>query len=243
MLLRQRGSLFVLSLLTLVSASGCDPADSTTEPQNRPLVLSTGGPGSGTVAASPAGNADGAYMQGTAVTITATASSGSDFTGWNEVDAPGCREPKNPCAITMDDRKTVVANFAPSAGVARFDGLYTGDINQATPGTHPLNLTIVNGVVQGKVAPMYGSLGTFTGTLDETGKFDALVNAQSGPQFTCQTRLAGTVTTSLVDGIMTATLNATFHAESVPGSICGAGTPLPSGTWVATRDRIHVDKL
>jgi hypothetical protein len=241
MRLHVSASLLAVSLVCLTTASTCD---SSTEPKNYFLSLSTAGSGSGSVSASPAGNADNAYLEGTVVTVTATPAAGSDFTGWNEADVKGCTEPKNPCTLTMSDRKSVVANFAPSSGAARFDGLYTGDINQATPGTHPLNLTVVNGVVQGKVAPVYGSLGTFTGAVTASGEFSALINAQAGPQFTCQTRLSGTITTSLVDGIMTATLNGKFQAESVPGSIgCGAGTPLPSGNWSATRDRIPVDKV
>ena len=232
-------AVLTLSLVVLTTAGSCDP----TGPKHFSLALSTAGSGSGTVVASPVVDDGDGYVDGTAVTVTATANAGSDFTGWNEVDVHGCTQPKNPCALTMDDRKSVVANFVPSTGTARFDGLYTGDINNATPGTHPLELTVVNGVAQGKVAPVYGSMNSFTATVSSTGAFSALINAQSGPNFTCQTRLSGTITTSLVDGIMTATLNGTFQAETVPGSIgCGAGTPLPSGSWSATRDRVHVDK-
>ena len=243
MRLRVSGSLLTLSLVCLTSASTCD--EGTTEPANYFLTLSTAGSGSGAIAASPAGNADGAYLDGTSVTITATAQAGSDFTGWNEGDTQGCTEPKNPCTVTMDQRRSVIANFAPSSGTARFDGLYSGTYNiqgQTSPQT--VNLTVVNGAVTAKTVPLYGSQNTFTGTVSSTGAFSALIESQSGPGFTCQTRLTGTITTSLVDGIMTATLSGTYQAESVPGKVgCGAGNPLPSGSWSATRDRVHVDKI
>lgn len=243
MRLRVSASLLTLSLVCLTSASTCD--DGPTEPDMFFLTLSTSGSGSGAVAASPAGNDDGAYAEGTSVTVTATAQSGSDFTGWNDGEVKGCTEPKNPCTLVMNDRKAVVANFVPSEGVARLDGLYTGTYNiqgQSSPQT--VNLTIVNGAVTAKTVPLYGSQTTFTGTVSAAGTFSALINAQPGPSFTCQTRLSGAITTSLVDGIMTATLSGTYQAESVPGSIgCGAGNPLPSGSWTATRDRVHVEKI
>lgn len=243
MRLRVSASLLTLSFVCLTSASTCD--DGPTEPAMYFLTLSTAGSGSGTIAASPAGNADGAYVDGTTVSITATAQAGSDFTGWNEGDTHGCTEPKNPCTVTMDQRRSVVATFAPSSGTARFDGLYTGTYNipgQSSPQT--VNLTVVNGVVTAKTVPLYGSQTTFTGTVSATGAFSALIESQSGPSFTCQTRLSGTITTSLVDGIMTATLSGTYQAESVPGKVgCGAGNPLPSGSWSATRDRIRVEKI
>lgn len=238
---RSSALLLGLSLIVLTSASTCEGS---TEPENWMLSLSTAGSGSGSVTAAPAGNADGGYADGTVVTITATAAAGSDFTGWDELDVKGCTEPKNPCSLTMSDRKSVVGNFVPSSGAARYDGLYTGTVVTTSIGTQPVNLTVVNGTVQGKVAPLFGSQSTFSGTVSSTGAFAALINAQSGPQFTCQTRLSGTITTSVVDGIMTATLTGNFQVESVPGSVgCGAGNPLPTGGWSATRDRVKTNKL
>jgi hypothetical protein len=245
MRLRPLGSLLVFSLICVTTASTCE--SDATEPQLWRLTLSTAGSGSGTTAASPAPTADGDYLDGSSVTITATAAAGSDFTGWNDGDAEakGCSEPKNPCTLTMTNRRSVIANFAPSSGVARYDGLYTG--TYAVPnisGVQTFNLTVVNGAVVAKTVPLYGSQTTFTGTISATGAFTATLNPQAGSF--CATNLTGTITTSLVDGIMTATLSGNYQVVSTGGIGCGAsppGTPLPSGTWAGTRDRVHVDKI
>lgn len=60
----------------------------------------------GTVSMSPAMPAEG-YARGTAVTITATAGTGYEFTGWTG-DATGSA---NPLVVTMDAAKTITAGF------------------------------------------------------------------------------------------------------------------------------------
>ena len=76
------------------------------------LSISKSGTGSGTVTSSPAGincgsDCSEAYNQGTVVTLTATSSSGSTFTGWS---GGGCSGTGS-CTVTMDANKTITATF------------------------------------------------------------------------------------------------------------------------------------
>ncbi|HVT37483.1 MAG TPA: Ig-like domain-containing protein [Gemmatimonadaceae bacterium] len=68
------------------------------------LTLTTTGTGGGTVSASPTGPT---YVAGTQVTVTATANTGSTFTGWS-----GACSGTGACTVTMDANKSVTAGFA-----------------------------------------------------------------------------------------------------------------------------------
>jgi hypothetical protein len=70
-------------------------------------VTMTGG-GSGTVSSAPAGiicgvSCEAVFEEGTAITLTAVADPGSEFTGWSGT---------GPCAFTLGEGAEVVANFA-----------------------------------------------------------------------------------------------------------------------------------
>ncbi|MDY6839026.1 MAG: InlB B-repeat-containing protein, partial [Thermodesulfobacteriota bacterium] len=75
-------------------------------PTQYTLTVNTAGLGSGTVTLAPPG---GTYDEGTVVTLTANADSGSQFTGWSD-DLTG---DVNPTTITMNTNKTVTASFEP----------------------------------------------------------------------------------------------------------------------------------
>jgi len=75
------------------------------------LTVSKNGDGKGLVTSSPTGIHCGsqcvfAYAQGTFVTLTATASRGSKFTGWSGT----CGDPGN-CAVTLNASTAAVATF------------------------------------------------------------------------------------------------------------------------------------
>jgi len=75
------------------------------------LTVGLAGTGGGTVASSPAGITCGSdctegYPQGTVVTLTATPSTGSTFTGWS-----GSCSGTGSCVVTMDAAKSVTATF------------------------------------------------------------------------------------------------------------------------------------
>jgi hypothetical protein len=74
------------------------------------------GGGSGTVSSAPAGIICGVtctavFEEGTAITLTAVADSGSEFTGWS-----GACSGTGPCAFTLGESAEVVANFARMRG-------------------------------------------------------------------------------------------------------------------------------
>jgi len=79
------------------------------------LTVTKAGNGSGTVTSNPAGITCGSdcshqYPAGRTVTLTATASGGSGFTGW----AGACSGTAPTCTVTMDAAKAVTANFNPN---------------------------------------------------------------------------------------------------------------------------------
>lgn len=76
------------------------------------LSVTKAGGGSGTVSSAPAGIICGAactavFEEGTVITLTAVADSGSEFTGWS-----GACSGNGPCAFTFGEGAEVVANFA-----------------------------------------------------------------------------------------------------------------------------------
>lgn len=83
----------------------------TFEIAQRSLTVAKAGTGSGSVTSSPGGIACGAdctgsYAHGTLVTLTATPSANSSFTGWS-----GICSGAGTCAVTMDEAKAVTATF------------------------------------------------------------------------------------------------------------------------------------
>ena len=76
------------------------------------LNASKDGTGNGTVTSSPVGincgtDCSGTYNHGTLVTLTATAATGSTFSGWSGAGCSGIGQ----CAVTMDAVKSVTATF------------------------------------------------------------------------------------------------------------------------------------
>jgi hypothetical protein len=93
-------------------------------PQTFNLALTTAGTGSGTVTSNPAGIHCGStcsyeFNANTEVTLTATATAGSIFTGWNGAGCTG----RGTCKVTMTAAKSISANFkkkgADTTGVFR----------------------------------------------------------------------------------------------------------------------------
>jgi hypothetical protein len=76
------------------------------------LSVSKGGTGSGSVSSNPSGISCGAtcsavYDAGTSVTLTATPSGGSSFSGWSDPGCPGTGS----CVVSMTAAKSVTATF------------------------------------------------------------------------------------------------------------------------------------
>jgi Carboxypeptidase regulatory-like domain/Divergent InlB B-repeat domain len=92
-------------------------------------VAKTGG-GTGTVSSAPAGIICGVtcaavFEEGTAITLTAVADSGSEFTGWS-----GACSGTGPCALTLGEGAEVIANFARMRSVG-------GSVQSPTPPATP----------------------------------------------------------------------------------------------------------
>ena len=88
----------------------------TFDPQTFTLAVTKDGTGAGTVSSAPAGIDCGAdcsesYISGTVVTLTATATTGSVFSGWSGA----CTGSSSTCSVTMDAARSVTATFAPQA--------------------------------------------------------------------------------------------------------------------------------
>ncbi len=104
------------SYQVLADASGNSGAALTYDLTNAPaiylLTVGLDGNGGGTISSSPAGINCGAdcsenYATGTVVTLTATADSGSAFTGWSGAGCSGL----NDCVLTMTEARSVRAAF------------------------------------------------------------------------------------------------------------------------------------
>lgn len=96
------------------------------------LTVAKGGTGTGTVTSSPSGincgsDCDQPYSYGTVVTLTATASGGSQFAGWS-----GACSGTSSCSVTMDAAKSVTATFNTVVGPA---GSWSGTHSYAGTGT------------------------------------------------------------------------------------------------------------
>ena len=92
------------------------------------------GTGSGTVTSSPAGidcgsDCSESFNCGTVVTLTATPTGGSVFTGWS-----GACSGAGTCTITMDANKTVAATFAQYTLTILKSGAGTGTVTSKPPG-------------------------------------------------------------------------------------------------------------
>ncbi|WP_168058585.1 InlB B-repeat-containing protein [Candidatus Manganitrophus noduliformans] len=94
-----------------VTMSAAKSVTATFNIQTFALTVNKGGTGTGTVTSSPAGiDCGGAcasnFNAGTAVTLTATTSADSDFTGWS-----GACSGTGSCNVTMDTARSVTATF------------------------------------------------------------------------------------------------------------------------------------
>ena len=97
------------SVTLTLTAGGSKTQNFQLDPVQYTLTVATAGNGSGSVASAPAGISGAgskAYNSGTGITLTATPSAGSVFTGWS-----GSCAGTGTCSVTLDASKSVTASF------------------------------------------------------------------------------------------------------------------------------------
>lgn len=165
------------------------------------LTITTQGPGTGTVSSTPTGiscptDCSEDFTSGTAVTLTATASPGSVFSGWTGAGCSGTA----PCLVTMSQAQNVTATFTPLfALTVSSSGTGTGTIT-SNPGGISCPGDCAESYISGTVVtltptPNLGStfdgwsgscsgLGDCTVTMSQVHTISATFNA--GPDFRTQ---------------------------------------------------------
>ena len=176
----------------------------------RTLTVTKAGTGSGTVTSAPGGIACGGdctegYANGTSVTLTAAAESGSTFGGWSGSGCTGT----GTCTVSMTAARTVTATFTQNPGnqppsvnagpsitialpnTATLNGTVTDDGLPATPGTVTSTWSKVSG--PGTVTFANASALSTTASFSEAGTYvlrltatDGAVRTKFGPYHYCE---------------------------------------------------------
>lgn len=183
---------------------------------SRALTVSKDGNGIGTVSSAPAGIDCGSdctqgYDHGTLVTLTATESANSDFTGWT-----GCTSATNECTVTMDAARNVTATFT----------LESRTLNVSTAGAG-------NGSLSSSPAGIdcgsdcthdypHGTSVTLTATPDDNSGLSSWSGCDSTSGLTCTVSMTGaeSVTATFSD----TQRNLTVRAHRVANDSAAAGS-------------------
>lgn len=194
------------------------------------LTISNAGTGTGTVACKVAAGAFGAcapsYPNGTALTLQATANSGSTFTGWSNGtgNATVCNNTTTNCAITLTANSAVTANFSLPAPVAVTATTATanggGGTVQCTAnggaagpcGTYPIGTQI-------SIIPTPNAVSNFTGWTNGNGS--GLTANCGGATGACNFTLTGntSITANFNRPIVSVTVAGTGSVSSSPVGI------------------------
>jgi hypothetical protein len=202
------------------------------------LAVMMMGNGSGVVISTPSGilcgtTCSGTYGSGTAVTLTATAATGSTFAGWSGGGCTGT----GTCTVTVTSTTTVTATFNASQGVSLTVGK-TGT-GSGTVSSTPAGITC--GTTCSASYP-YGTAVTLTAVTAASSTFAGWSGACTGAG-SCSVTLtsAATVTATFTQPTQTQSLTLTVSASgkgtvtSTPAGInCGktCSATYPSGTAV-----------
>ncbi len=184
------------------------------------LTVARSGSGTGTVTSGPAGISCGrtcsrAFTDGTSVTLTATAASGSRFAGWSGA----CTNLSGSCTTTVDSTKNVTA---------RFDRVFSLSVSKAGNGTgtvtsSPAGITCGPSCTSASTASLTGQTVTLTATPTTNHTFSGWSGACSGTG-------ACTVTVDAARSV-TATFTRVPYALTVTKAGDGSGSVVssPSG--------------
>ena len=182
------------------------------------LTLSATGSGSGTITSNPAGTSCGtncyAYVPGTVVQVTESASAGSMFGAWG-----GACANKSTCAVTMNSSQSVTVTF---------NRIYNLTLNMAGTGSGTITPSPV-GISCGTDCYAYvsGTVVQLTASSNTGSTFVGWSGACTGTG-SCNVTMSSNQTVA-------ATFNQTSNLTlSVTGSGSGTVTPSPTGTSCGT---------
>jgi len=192
----------VLSLTPLTILCGCGP----NVPPNFQLTVQSTGTGKGKVTSNPSGiscgtTCGGTFAKGTAVTLTATPSSGSIFSGWS-----GACSGTGTCAVTVEASASVTATFnlPPVQLTVQNAGTGTGTVTSSPTG--------INCGTTCSASIAYGESVTLTAAAATGSTFAGWSGACSGTS-TCVLTLEAA-----------ASVTATFNLPSAQLTVQNAGT-------------------
>ncbi len=218
-----------------------DGCSSTCRLESATLNVVRNGTGTGSVTSSPAGiNCGGdcaeSYTPGQMVTLTATATGTSVFTGWSGGGCTGTA----PCVVTMDATKTVTATFDLNTLTVVKSGTGTGTVTSS-----PAGVNCGSDCTESYAA---GTMVTLTASADSTATFTGWSGGGCTGTAPCVVTMNGATTVTATFTLQTFTLavakagSGTGTVQSIPagidcGSTCMFGfTANSTVTLVATAD-------
>ena len=193
-------------------------------PRQYTLTINKTGAGSGAVFANPAGTT---FDDGTVVSVTATANTGSTFNGWS-----GACTGKGACSVTMNADQTVTADFSDGEQFnlsANFGGSMTSVSDPSPPGcSYSVNtqLTAFSLLVKSATAT-----GTSTASINLAVTGQTSAGTCSANSFSVTSTGTLTVTGNSISGTLvffsntqqkntqTLTINATRNNTTITGTV------------------------
>ena len=187
------------------------------------LSLSSIGSGSGTISPCSGTSCSIAYPQGSVVTLTANAGSESFFAGWS---GGGCSGNAQTCTVTMDQSKTVTANFllSPRQDQSKFALTAT----KAGTGLGTVGIDSVTSCSGNTCTGLFlkGTKITLTATANPGSVFAGWIGHCTGTAGTCQVTMDGARWVSAIFNLIPVTANYTLQVSKTgtgAGTVSGPG--------------------
>jgi uncharacterized repeat protein (TIGR02543 family) len=181
------------------------------------------------------------FTTGTGVTLTATAASGSAFTGWSGA----CTGTATTCSLTMSAARNVTASFAPVTTFALTVNSTKSDANAAgrvtsSAGSLSCSTPTATGVTTAACNASFasGTSVTLTAAPSTGSTFTGWTGACTGSAATCTVAMsaARSVTATFASGAPPSSATLTVNAAKATGATTAAGTvtSAPAGVSCTT---------